>query len=526
MNGTMKKRRILLLLIALVLLPLGFLGWQGVQMLDSSDAMQRVRSEQLVAARLKNVDASIQAYLQQLALDWTSRLPGWPLQAEQLRERRSQEIRVRQLFLLDAGGRRTFPNGEMSQAERRFVERLQMVWDDPSILYATDDSQRLEEQRAVSSLVSRSKTADSPSGRHGWSVWHWGTGTQLLFWWQAPEGHTLGLEVESARIKSDLISLLPDDPAQGEGYSMRLKDSAGQIIYQWGRNAIGNEAPLSSTPLAYPLSSWSLEYFAEADVGVNSADFGLLILFLSLTLALIGMAIYLYREHTREMRLAAQRVAFVGQVSHELKTPLTNIRLYAEMLGDQLEDNPQQQRYLQVITNESQRLSRLIGNVLNFSREPKIHISPVAVDPLIRMIVDNFRPGFTAKGIQVALDLQADRLVETDPDQLEQILNNLLSNVEKYAAEGKAVDIASAVEGGMLVVRVRDHGAGIPPSERKQVFKPFYRINNRLTEGVSGTGIGLTIARQQAHRLGGDLLLSDARPGACFELRIPLTVTP
>ena len=351
------------------------------------------RSGQLVEARLKNVDASIQSYLQELALDWSSRLPGWSLQAGDLRDQRSREIRVKQLFLLDKSGRRLFPANEMSQTEQRFVERMQPIWDDPSLLYGADDSGRLEEQRYSAKLVTRSKADEAALGRHGWTLWHWGAGTRLLFWWQAPAGHTLGLEVESARIKSDLISLLPET-TDSPGYSIRLKDAAGQIIYQWGGYEIANQPPLTGTPLSYPLSSWGLEYFGERDAGVNTADFGLMILLASLALALIGMAIYLYREHTREMRLAAQRVAFVGQVSHELKTPLTNIRLYAEMLEEQLGDDPQQQRYLQVITNESQRLSRLIGNVLSFSREPQIHNSAVDIDQLIRSIVDNFQPGF------------------------------------------------------------------------------------------------------------------------------------
>ena len=136
-----------------------------------------------------------------------------------------------------------------------------------------------------------------------------------------------------------------------------------------------------------------------------------------------------------------------------------------------------------------------------------------------------FNRVFKAKAISANLDLQANRTIETDPDQFEQILNNLLSNVEKYAAEGRAVDISSEVVDEALIVRVRDYGEGIPAAERKQVFKPFYRISNRLTEGVSGTGIGLTIAWQQAHRLGGDLKLLEKTPGVCFELHIPLVIT-
>ena len=152
----MKKRRIALLLMLLVLLPLGLLGWQGLQLLSSSDTMQQVRSQQLVEARLKNVDATLQAYLQELALDWSSRLPSWPLTAEGLRDQLRRELRVKQIFWLDSDGRRQFPRDGMSQAERRFVERMQMIWDDPQLLYSADDNDRQQEVVSYASkLVTR-----------------------------------------------------------------------------------------------------------------------------------------------------------------------------------------------------------------------------------------------------------------------------------------------------------------------------------------------------------------------------------
>jgi signal transduction histidine kinase len=238
----------------------------------------------------------------------------------------------------------------------------------------------------------------------------------------------------------------------------------------------------------------------------------------------IMLAWYLYREHTREMRQAVRKVQFVGQVSHELKTPLTNIRLYAEMLEDKLEDDPQQQRYVQIIVNESQRLTRLVTNVLNFSRQPRVHKKNVDPNRVIQSAVEHFSAVFRQKGIAVNLDLGADGMLYTDSDLFEQILNNLLSNVEKYAANGKRVDISSRIDSNRLTVSVCDFGAGIPRNERKRIFQPFYRINDSITEGVTGTGIGLTIAHQQARSLGGDLQYLElvGHQGACFQLVLPM----
>jgi len=94
--------------------------------------------------------------------------------------------------------------------------------------------------------------------------------------------------------------------------------------------------------------------------------------------------------------------------------------------------------------------------------------------------------------------------------------------VEKYAADGKQVDISSAIDQQQFSLKIRDYGKGIARSERKRIFQPFYRINNQLTEGVSGTGIGLAIAKQQAELLGGSLEIVNVSQGTCFQLKLPL----
>jgi len=522
----MKKRHAnLLLLVALVVLPLALLGWQAYRLLTSDSEIQQARYDQLVEARLQQVDQTIQAYLSSLADDWRQRLPTWPLDARGLQTRLADEIRVRQLFLLGPDKRRLFPRPPLSSDEQDFVERLEAIWRDPSLLQArhSESEAGISAARSpsLSSVFRKSaRESDGMESDSGWYMWHWGAGTRLLFWWRSPAGETIGLALEPARLKSDLIGLLPENGTAD--FSIRLRDAAGQEIYQWGSYVPESGETYHHYPLSYPLSSWTLEY-AGSQPTAATAGFGLLLLLGTLAVVLVGLALYLHREQTRELREATRKVEFVGQVSHELKTPLTNIRMYAEMLEEQLGDDPKQRNYLGIIISESQRLGRLIGNVLNFSRMPPLHIREVDIDALVRQTLDHFLPGFRARGLEVRADLRAGTSLETDADMLEQILNNLLNNVEKYAADGGAVDIATRVADGQLVVSVRDHGAGIPAAEQRKIFDAFYRIDSSLTEGVSGTGIGLTIARQQAKRLGGDLNVSDASPGACFTLRLPLS---
>ncbi|MGK0272062.1 MAG: signal transduction histidine kinase [Cocleimonas sp.] len=367
------------------------------------------------------------------------------------------------------------------------------------------------------------------STKQGWYMWHWGNDSNLIFWQEGKDNSIVGVEMDPIRVKSDLISRLPDTvPGENTDFRLRLIDSSGQVVYQWG-NFQALESQNDSKQMAqqrralsYPLSSWSLEYYGEPFSQSDSSRYNLLLSLLGFALLLSALAWFLYREQTREMRLAEKRVNFVSQVSHELKTPLTNIRMYAEMLEAQIEDEEQPKRYLQVITDESKRLTRLIYNVLNFSHEPRIHKREINADEIIRQSIKHFAPSFKAKQFVLNADLNADEMINSDPDILEQILNNLLSNVEKYASNAKRLDIKSEINHGLLVIRMRDYGSGISRAERKQIFKPFYRIDDKITEGVSGTGIGLTIARQQAEHLGGSLEYVDVNEGACFELKLPV----
>lgn len=391
-----------------------------------------------------------------------------------------------------------------------------------------------KESSTVASKKSPAIAGTSNINKQGWYMWHWGNDANLIFWQEGKDNSIVGVEMEPIRVKSDLISRLPNTiPTENSDFRLRLLDTAGHVVYQWGNYDIIETKNIQQKAqqrraLSYPLSSWSLEYYGESFTQNGSSRYNLLLSLIGFALLLSALAWFLYHEQTREMRLAEKRVQFVSQVSHELKTPLTNIRMYAEMLEAQVEDDEQPKRYLQVITDESKRLSRLISNVLNFSRAPRIHKREIDADKVIRQSIEHFTPSFEAKKISLQSHLNTDKPLQSDPDILEQILNNLLSNVEKYASSGKRLDINSEVKNGQFIVRIRDYGLGISRTERKHIFKPFYRIDDTITEGVSGTGIGLTIARQQAEHLGGSLeyidldLNLDEDKGACFELKLPL----
>jgi len=366
----------------------------------------------------------------------------------------------------------------------------------------------------------------------GWHSWFWGDGLNLLYWRQPfPGGPVVGIEVERMVLLSDIIAALPTETGIGSG-RMVLADARGQPIYQWGEYEQGEgELPLAERGIGAPLEMWRLRYFSKDNPGSGPLRAGTLTgLFGGLAAAgaaLLGLAMYFYRENAREMRAAQQKVSFVNQVSHELKTPLTNIRLYAELAGEKMEQDadPGLRKCLGIVSAESNRLGRLIGNVLTFARRDRdTALRPVAgdVDEVIKSTVEHFRPALENAGMEIRTALSCAGECRLDTDALEQILANLFSNAEKYATCGKLIQVSSQRCGQDAEIRVEDRGPGVAKALREHVFEPFTRLSDELTEAASGTGIGLSIARDLARQHGGDLRIEDAKDGngCCFVLSL------
>ncbi len=242
----------------------------------------------------------------------------------------------------------------------------------------------------------------------------------------------------------------------------------------------------------------------------------------------LGLGWMYYRESRRAMSEALQRVTFVNQVSHELKTPLTNIQLYAEMAAHRAEKTGDQTaaRYLGVVGAETSRLSRLISNVLAYSRKQrnKLTVNPksAVLDEVVAEAVTRWAPLWEGKGIAIETSLHAPETMRLDADVIIQILGNLLSNVEKYAATGGMARIITTMDARQATLTVEDKGPGIPDRMHRRVFEAFERVRSDLNEGASGTGIGLTISRELAQAHGGTLNVDPAyRDGARFVLTIP-----
>ncbi|MDR3403153.1 MAG: HAMP domain-containing sensor histidine kinase [Chthoniobacter sp.] len=235
----------------------------------------------------------------------------------------------------------------------------------------------------------------------------------------------------------------------------------------------------------------------------------------------------------RQLALAQQKTDFVSNVSHELKTPLTSIRMFAEMMqngrGESAAKHPQ---YLRIIMVEAERLTRLINNVLDFARlerkQKQFDKKPLDLHAVIERAWEGHElhlqeGGFTTRW-QAA---PGPYPVVGDEDALAQILVNLLSNAEKYAGERKEVELHSYLDAGHACVSVLDRGIGVPPGDERKIFESFYRAHDSLSSGIQGSGLGLTLAQQLAHEHGGEILYQP-RPGggSNFTLRMPLAEAP
>jgi len=240
---------------------------------------------------------------------------------------------------------------------------------------------------------------------------------------------------------------------------------------------------------------------------------------------LVGAAsLTLYTRH--EARDAERKITFVTQVSHELRTPLTSIRMFADMLGEPNLPETKRLKFAGTISTESSRLGALIERLLAFNalgkNGKKIACVSFDVATLVRDTVDEMAVTLGAAGLSPKLNLpDTPVLVLSDPMTLKQALLNLLDNAIKYAREGKVVQITLTAAPDSVLLRVADHGPGVPQAIRDHVFEPFVQGGQTLTNKAPGVGLGLSIARGMLRQAGADLVLLDSAPGATFEICLP-----
>lgn len=356
----------------------------------------------------------------------------------------------------------------------------------------------------------------------------------VMFWHRPARDPQLvfGAQLNLARVVAALTNRVQVEPhLRGEICAALLDDTGRPLAVSRPGFSTVWKRPFVSTEIGETLPHWEMAVYLLNPAQLNQSartlrlTLGLLIGVLVLAIGL-GSAL-IVADLRRQLALARQKTDFVSNVSHELKTPLTSIRLFSELLAEGRVPEPEKQRqFLQIITAETARLSRLINNVLDFARmergEKKYQFAPCDLTPLVRETVESIRPLLEKGGFKLTVELPSAAVkISGDRDALAQVLVNLLSNAEKYSGDRKEIGVQ--LRGGpMAEVRVLDRGPGVPRGCEEKIFGQFFRADDSLASGIQGSGLGLTLARQIARAHGGEVVYEPREGGgSCFVLRLP-----
>ena len=244
-----------------------------------------------------------------------------------------------------------------------------------------------------------------------------------------------------------------------------------------------------------------------------------------------GGIIAVVADVTEQQRMEQQRREFVANVSHELRTPLTTIKSYLEaLLEGAVEDRELSNRFLRVTMSETERMIRLVNDLLQLSRfdsqKLQLHCKPVDLNQLLRYAADRFSMQSEQQEVRFSLDIP-DSLppVFIDPDAINQVLDNLLSNAVKYTPKGGEVVLhASVIPSRRRVqITISDTGIGIPSRDLKRIFERFYRVDKARSRAQGGTGLGLAIAKELVQAHGSEIeITSEWNVGTTVSFCVPL----
>ena len=283
------------------------------------------------------------------------------------------------------------------------------------------------------------------------------------------------------------------------------------------------EGAFPGLTLAMKMRGTTLEAISKRFIRQSFLILGGLSLLLSVGLFLT------YRNVSKEMALARLKSDFVSNVSHELRTPLSLIRLYAETLEmGRLKAPEKFQEYYQIIRKESERLTALINNILDFSRieagRKEYDLRETDLSELVANTLESYRYQIEQHGFMLEEKIDPVPPLRVDREALARSLVNLVNNALKYSQDHKYIAVNLYQQNGRVKLEVIDHGIGIPLREQEKIFEKFYRVGDPLVHNTKGSGLGLSLVRHIAHAHGGEVSV-DSRPGQGSKFTIMLPVT-
>ena len=317
-------------------------------------------------------------------------------------------------------------------------------------------------------------------------------------------------------LNDDVLNIFTAPNKYRYSYSSASNALKGTVLFQ--RNLV---APMGEFSLIFNIT--------ELPLG-KSVKYLAWVTMIMLAVMLAGFTI-IYRYSKRQISLIRQQQDFVSAVSHELKTPLTSIRMYSEMLKNGWANEEKRQGYYEYIHGESERLSRLIENVLQLARinrkQTELSIAAVGVDELLSNALSTISSLAQNANFEIEENFEQSALnsvLQTSSDAAMQIIINIVDNAIKFSHNAKIKKVCvrtNLLNDGSLEIGIRDFGPGIAQSQLKKIFELFYRSENELTRETVGTGIGLALVHELATNLGITIDIRHCDPGVEFTINWP-----
>jgi len=366
-------------------------------------------------------------------------------------------------------------------------------------------------------------------------------GLHILIWNRHPAapGRVFWAELNLDEIRSDLSRIVggaKKTSSENSEVCLALLDSDGDVVAQTVPGFKTDwKHPFVASEVGEILPHWEVAaYFLDPDLigrSAKTARFTIWLIVPILLMAITVGAILIFRSVEFEMRFARKKTDFVSNVSHELKTPLTSIRMFSDLLaGNSNPGTEKTKEYSGIVSKEAAKLSRLINNLLDFSRMDRgdMPFKEEAVDlvSLTRETVDAYRMQLESEGCELVYKEEITDAVflQGDRDALSRVLLNLLSNAEKYGCCGGEIEVRLFQQDqNEICWEVLDRGPGIERKHAAKIFDKFYRADESLSTGIQGTGLGLSIASQIVHHHKGSLTHRNrSGGGSVFTVSFPI----
>lgn len=519
------KKKYAIMYIMLLVVPAVFIGVMAVRWLRYEE--ERLRT--LAEAALEEQAAVLASHLDLLLHDMTdavlNELAGISGDAfDEMRRWRDDHPLVRQVFAWHPDEGLLLPGVRWANAEEQsFMLRYdaffsgRRVWpaqpaaeesvDDQSSIYTVQRARQEVARRAVG----RAPAAMAQEIQRGWLPWFWERDAHLLGWMHSAGGGIVrGVELELLAACARFHPFFVDNDRRAADFA--LYDHNEEIVMQTaGYERLQAHGEPVRVAVSALLPHWQIGAVAAGAPVISLVWVSWLLLAILLVAILAGGGLLAWQGY-RDYHDAMRKTTFVSNVSHELKTPLTTIRMYAEMLREKrINDERKRESYLAVIADESMRLTRLVNNVLDFSRleqrRRQYRRENIELAAFLRQVAAMHTDRMRASGIELkTISSPLEVIVCSDRDALEQTLLNLLDNAAKYAASGGEVELVLVDGGNCWNIEVADRGPGVPDGHEERIFGSFYRVDDSLTARYPGTGLGLSIGRRLMRELGGDLV--------------------